>query len=83
MVVRIPAGDITNLHYNFVVAKPLVRIKIQIHICKSGFIVANVENISFILGFAGGSAKWRQKFGGCCDEGRLQTLHDGRKLDLI
>ena len=24
MVVRIPAGDITNLHYNFVVAKPLV-----------------------------------------------------------
>ena len=23
-VVRIPAGDITNLHYNFVVAKPLV-----------------------------------------------------------
>ena len=28
MVVRIPAGDITNLHYNFVVAKPLVLIKI-------------------------------------------------------
>ena len=26
MVVRIPAGDITNLHYNFVVAKPLVKI---------------------------------------------------------
>ena len=26
MVVRIPAGDITNLHYNFVVAKPLVTI---------------------------------------------------------
>ena len=25
-VVRIPAGDITNLHYNFVVAKPLVYI---------------------------------------------------------
>ena len=23
-VVQIPAGDITNLHYNFVVAKPLV-----------------------------------------------------------
>ena len=23
-VVRIPAGNITNLHYNFVVAKPLV-----------------------------------------------------------
>ena len=23
-VVRIPAGDITNLHYNFVVAKPLI-----------------------------------------------------------
>ena len=27
MVVRIPAGDITNLHYNFVVAKPLVYTK--------------------------------------------------------
>ena len=26
-VVRIPAGDITNLHYNFVVAKPLVYMK--------------------------------------------------------
>ena len=26
IVVRIPAGDITNLHYNFVVAKPLVSI---------------------------------------------------------
>ena len=26
-MVRIPAGDITNLHYNFVVAKPLVEIK--------------------------------------------------------
>ena len=26
MVVRIPSGDITNLHYNFVVAKPLVDI---------------------------------------------------------
>ena len=26
MGVRIPAGDITNLHYNFVVAKPLVPI---------------------------------------------------------
>ena len=25
MVVRIPAGDITNLNYNFVVAKPLVQ----------------------------------------------------------
>ena len=24
MVVRIPAGNITNIHYNFVVAKPLV-----------------------------------------------------------
>ena len=29
MVVRIPAGDITNLHYNFVVAKPLVTIKLR------------------------------------------------------
>ena len=27
MVVRIPVGDITNLHYNFVVAKPLVNNK--------------------------------------------------------
>ena len=26
-MVRIPAGDITNLHYNFVVAKPLVVFK--------------------------------------------------------
>ena len=26
-MVRIPAGNITNLHYNFVVAKPLVIIK--------------------------------------------------------
>ena len=26
-MVRIPAGDITNLHYNFVVAKPLVDLK--------------------------------------------------------
>ena len=25
---RIPAGDITNIHYNFVVGKPLVVIKI-------------------------------------------------------
>ena len=28
MVVRIPCRDITNLHYNFVVAKPLVTIKL-------------------------------------------------------
>ena len=27
MVVRIPAGDITNLHYNFVVAEPLLVFK--------------------------------------------------------
>ena len=27
MVVRIPAGEVTNLHYIFVVAKPLVDIK--------------------------------------------------------
>ena len=26
-MVRIPAGDIINLHYNFVVAKPLVHNK--------------------------------------------------------
>ena len=28
-VVQIPAGDITNLHYNFLVAKPLVTIKVK------------------------------------------------------
>ena len=27
MMVRVPAGDITNLHYNFVVAEPLVVFK--------------------------------------------------------
>ena len=27
MMVRVPAGDITNLHYNFVVTKPLVEIR--------------------------------------------------------
>ena len=32
MVVRIPAGDITNLHYNFVVAKPLVSIILESNI---------------------------------------------------
>ena len=32
MVVRILAGDITNLHYNFVVAKPLVIIIIIIYL---------------------------------------------------
>ena len=29
-MVRIPAGNTTNEHYNFVVAKPLVSIKIKL-----------------------------------------------------
>ena len=39
-VVRIPAGDITILHYNFVVAKPLV-----IYKCKN----YNATTIPFLL----------------------------------
>ena len=34
-VVRIPAGNTTNVHYNFVVAKPLVTIKRNGKLCHS------------------------------------------------
>ena len=37
-VVRIPAGNTTNVHYNFVVAKPLVHIKI-----------VSIFNVKYIL----------------------------------
>ena len=42
-----PAGDITNLHYNFVVAKPLV---LCICICKISFknVEASVQLTSFV-----------------------------------
>ena len=41
MVVRIPVGDITNLHYNFVVAKPLVLIKVN------RLIVREIDNLDY------------------------------------